>query len=342
MKIKEKENWLKLYDIAEKIGKEKPWEKLWDTDLFAYTEDENPENALYYCTMGKGGMHKAVAVYQSRQIAGYLQTLEDAVDGPMAINYLECIKVCYLPKRETIDENIKIIKELGLNFKKDWISFEKYERGYEYSTLNEDDILFMTKALTDYYEMYQKYSAGSLKPNFPESLVIRRDYNTKDKTIKDYIGIAPLPTKEKYETIEIDKKLGMDLISSESLSINLELEMLNYLPVRIKSNKGKDGRHRYPLLFIMADKKSQYIFEMYMGSDKTKKEYEKYIYECMNKLTDFILNQGRPRKIYVRDERTKIALTDLANKAGIDLVVKSNLPAIDFIISTFLNGGFME
>ena len=134
MKIKEKENWLKLYDIAEKIGKEKPWEKLWDTDLFAYTEDENPENALYYCTMGKGGMHKAVAVYQSRQIAGYLQTLEDAVDGPMAINYLECIKVCYLPKRETIDENIKIIKELGLNFKKDWISFEKYERGYEYES----------------------------------------------------------------------------------------------------------------------------------------------------------------------------------------------------------------
>ena len=33
MKLKDKELWLELYDIAKEIQKLEPWKYLWDTDL---------------------------------------------------------------------------------------------------------------------------------------------------------------------------------------------------------------------------------------------------------------------------------------------------------------------
>ena len=47
MKLKDKELWLELYEVAEKIQKLKPWKYLWDMDLLVYLCQ--PLNEIFYC-----------------------------------------------------------------------------------------------------------------------------------------------------------------------------------------------------------------------------------------------------------------------------------------------------
>ena len=49
MKLKDKELWLELYEIAEKIQKLEPWKYLWDMDLLVYLCQ--PLNEIFYCSV---------------------------------------------------------------------------------------------------------------------------------------------------------------------------------------------------------------------------------------------------------------------------------------------------
>ena len=79
VKVKNKKLWLELYDVAQRILKIEPWKELLDSDLFVYNEDDDVNKRLYYCTMGKAGAHKAIAVYNERQINGYFETLKSCI-----------------------------------------------------------------------------------------------------------------------------------------------------------------------------------------------------------------------------------------------------------------------
>lgn len=54
-----------------------------------------------------------------------------------------------------------------------------------------------------------------------------------------------------------------------------------------------------------------------------------YIIESLELLVDNFYKMGRPKRIYVRDEETKMLLKDIADKAKIKLIVKPKLKAID-------------
>ena len=82
MKLKEKELWLELYEIAEKIQKLEPWKYLWDMDLLVYLCQ--PLNEIFYCSvMGHGGMHRAIAIYKGEQINGFFELAKNQI----LINY---------------------------------------------------------------------------------------------------------------------------------------------------------------------------------------------------------------------------------------------------------------
>lgn len=49
MKLKDKEAWLELYEVAENIQKLEPWKYLWDMDLLMYLSEEM--NDIFYCSV---------------------------------------------------------------------------------------------------------------------------------------------------------------------------------------------------------------------------------------------------------------------------------------------------
>ena len=87
---------------------------------------------------------------------------------------------------------------------------------------------------------------------------------------------------------------------------------------------------------ILADKKSGMILIADMCDKKNYKSQKDYIYESLEKLIDYFIEYGIPKKMYVRDNQTKAIVKDLLNKMGIQIVVKPNLENIDNLENGFL------
>ena len=132
---KEKKAWLELYDVAEEIQKLEPWKYLWDADLLTYYSHEY-DDMFYCCVMGKGGMHRGIAIYKGEQVHTFFNLMENTYPIPVLLNYQECLKLNYTNRDEIIPSNKKLIKDLGLKFRGTWIHFENFEKGYDLFTLN--------------------------------------------------------------------------------------------------------------------------------------------------------------------------------------------------------------
>lgn len=337
MKELEKKNWLKLYEIAEKIKELEPWKDLWDTELFVYIEDDDIDNSLYFCTMGKAGVHKSIAIYKGDQIDGYLELVEEQNESILAINYQECLKVCYLDRIDTLPGNQKLIKELGLKYRGIWTSFEKFEFGYEFGMLNNEDVKLMIKGLENYYEMFKKYKNEKLKIDFEGGQGYIRKYSTKTKKKNDVVdNILYVPKKYMYTSYVGDYKNILKTCTKTKME--LELDFLNYLPFHIGDSKDKDGRYTYPLMFIMVDSKSQFVFDMniYQKPDN----YEEYIENSLKNIIELFKKIGIPKRIFVRDRKTFCVLEDFCKKLKIELVFSPSLPAIDYAYEMILNNSF--
>ena len=337
MKLETKTKWLELYEIANKIEDVAPWNDLWDTYLFVYVEDNNLDNALYFCTMGKVGVHKSIAIYKGNQIIGYHEIIENKINSLMGINYQECLKVCYLSEEDTIIQNKVLIKDLDLKFSDSWISFEKFERGYEMGPIDEEEIVFMTKALEIYYDMYREYKEKSLKIDFDKGLSLFRKKDTQKNEIVDDIEMLKFPIVQ-YNTVLIEDSYKEKLKKAKKTNMELEIEFLNYIPLHIESLKDDNGRHIFPFIYILVEKNSQFILDMNLEEKQSEEDYDKYIIKCINRLVQTILEIGIPKKIYARDFKTKCVLKDLAEKAKIDIIIKGSLPAIDFVVEKLYTG----
>lgn len=88
MKLKEKELWLELYDIAKNIQKLEPWKYLWNMDLLVYLSQL--ANKTFYCSvMGHAGFHKAIAIYQDEQIHSFFYLANNDNPKYLYLNYEE-------------------------------------------------------------------------------------------------------------------------------------------------------------------------------------------------------------------------------------------------------------
>lgn len=327
MKLKEKELWLELYEVAEKIQKLEPWKYLWDMDLLVYL-GESLDDIFYCSVMGHGGMHKAIAIYQGEQIHGFFELAKNQILENMLLNYQECLMCNFIGRQETLPKNREIIKELGLSFRGTWISFESFEKGYEPSHINIRQVKIMIEALKNFYMMFRAIIEQGMKVDFENGEVLVRHYDKEKKLFLNYP--APLMLPEKYlDTIEVGKDFEKDMMKIPQTEMELEYEFLNYVPIRIREHKEQDGRYYYPIARIIAERKSGLLISHDLIDKNDYKNKGDYIIESAELLINYFYKMGRPKSIYVRDEETKMLLKDIANKAKIKLIVKPKLKAID-------------
>ena len=151
------------------------------------------------------------------------------------------------------------------------------------------------------------------------------------KRIQEFI----LPQRM-YDEVLVDKYIINDLKGVKRTENQIEYDFLNYLPLYIRDSVDSDGRRYYPLARILADKKSGMILIADMCDKKNYKSQKDYIYESLEKLIDYFIEYGIPKKMYVRDNQTKAIVKDLLNKMEIQIVVKPNLENIDNLENGFL------
>lgn len=327
MKLKDKELWLELYEIAEKIQKLEPWKYLWDMDLLVYLCQ--PLNEIFYCSvMGHGGMHRAIAIYQGEQINGFFELAKNQIPENMLLNYQECLMCNFIGRQETLPKNREIIKELGLSFRGTWISFESFEKGYEPSPINIKQVKTMIEALKNFYMMFRAIIEQGIEADFANGEVLARHYDKEKQLFLNYPAPLMLPKKH-YNTIITDDKFEEDIIKLPQTEMELEYEFVNYIPIRIRENKEDDGRYYYPLSRIIVERKSGLVLSNDLIDKNEYKSKKDYVLESAELLINYFYKMGRPKSIYVRDEETKMYLKDILDKSKIKIIIKPKLKAID-------------
>ncbi len=337
MKEKDKKLWLELYEIAKKIQELEPWKYLSDQDILTYLDVDTKE--IYYCcTMGLHGLHKAVSVYKGKQIHKYLELANNEYPFHAVLNYQDCLICDFISREDTLPENRKIIKELGLKFRGTWISFESFEKGYEPCKINIEQVRILIKTLNEFYMLYKEIIENNVNPKFMLGETLARFYDKESHKYINEINKLMIPEKE-LGTIELPKDLEKKLKQLPKKNIELEYDFLNYIPIRIIENKESDGRYYYPRVRYLVTKNLSFVSPPELiDKNKYKNELE-YISESMNLLVNRILNTGLPKKIYVRDEETKALLQELEDKIKIKIIVSPKLEEIDDFLSSLSEAG---
>lgn len=327
MNLEDKKLWSKLYEVAEKIQKLEPWNYLIETDLLMYLSEE--ANDIFYCSvMGQAGLHRALAIYKGSQINGLLDIMENDYPNHMIINYQECLVCHYASRDYTSNKNREIIKELGLKFRGTWISFECFEKGYEPSVINIGQVKMLIDALENFYMIFKTIIDGGLKIDFESGETVARHYDKDKKLYLTYPTELLIPEKE-YNAIGVNIDLLEDIIKMPQTDMEIEYDFLNYVPLKVRNSKEKDGRCYYPKLRIMADRKTGFIISNDIIDKNNYKTEKEYVIESLKELMDKFSKIGRPKSIYVRDMETKMYLKDMCDKLSIKIIVKPRLKAID-------------
>lgn len=323
MKEKNKKLWLELYSIVDKILKLEPWYKL-ANNLLMYASEEN-NDVYYFVTMGGLDLYKGIMVFDSKEIGRDLEFFFN--DYPLSTlrNYQEGI-LCNFCRRDNIS-NEKIIKELGLKFRGTWIAFEKFEKGYETYSLDIEQVKIAIDAFTSYYEMVKNIIENDIKIDFEAGKTLLRIFNKENQCFIDNVTDIFFPDSE-FNVIQISDHLKNQLKEIPKTELSIEYEFLNYLPIKLKELKEKDGKTKFPRMRILADRKTGYILMHDLIKDSDYKDEADYVLESLDKLIEFITKYGRAKGICVRDEETKALLSDL--ESGIDIKIKLS-PRLDAI-----------
>lgn len=334
MNEKERKKWLELYDIADKIKLLEPWRKLYASDILVYISQKY--NIDFYCSvLGKEDTHTAIIIYEGEDIYDFFDYASNNYPSHMFLNYQNYFLCNYITREETLKENLNIAKEIGKKYRGVWTSFEYFKKGYMPSKLNIKQVDKLIEVLNAFYSMIKDIVEEKIKVDFEKGYTLVNLYDKEKhmyiKRIQDFI----LPQRM-YDEVLVDKYIINDLKGVKRTENQIEYDFLNYLPLYIRDSVDSDGRRYYPLARILADKKSGMILIADMCDKKNYKSQKDYIYESLEKLIDYFIEYGIPKKMYVRDNQTKAIVKDLLNKMGIQIVVKPNLENIDNLENGFL------
>ncbi|MBP3284254.1 MAG: hypothetical protein J6M02_02000 [Clostridia bacterium] len=342
MNLKERNDWLKLYEIAKDIKALRPQEYLSDFEWLQY-ESKKYEETFYFCIIELFGEINAIGIYTSEQLHRFYELIDNDFPSYMMLNYQEGLMCRFDSREDTLKENRALIKELGLRFRGTWISFEHLEKGYQPATLNSVQVNKMIEILSNLYNMLKQIKEEKLTIDFEAGETLIRAFDEEKKEYVNKIDKLLVPDIELRTIIfegQEKKRFKADVTKIPKKNMSIEFEFLNYFPLSLKDVK-ENGRFYFPKIRFIADHTKKLMYEGDMIDKNNYEGEQEYIDETLDLLVRFFFEFGRPKRIYVRDIETKVALQEIADLANIEVTIKSKLKVIDEFLEEFIrfNGG---
>jgi hypothetical protein len=328
IKEKDKKYWLQLYEVAEEIKKLEPWNYLYDNDILTLVSP-NYEYPIFATVMGRAGEFTGIAIYVGQEINDLLNIIKEGYPEHMVLSYQNCFICNYIARDELIPANKIIIKELGLKYRGVWTSFEHFESGYVPSELNIEQVKFLTDILGNFYMTFRAILEHGAMCDFAGGETLLRIYDEKVKlwhTMKCPLNLS-LPKPVYPEIYMTDEVFLKRLKNTKSSKLILEMEFLNFIPIPIKGEKGKRDEFARPI--IIAESINGMIYQCSLNKKSDFKNEGDYYSNALNIIFEYLLKNGLPSKIIVRDEKTRLALKDSCEKLKIKLEIESELIAIE-------------
>lgn len=324
------QGWKDLYEVAIKIKELKPWEYLWDMDIFTLFLPEIKE-PFYFSVMGRAGECYSIGAYEGfDEFSGFMRIVEsqDIPDHQM-FRYQNNL-MCYFGDRDELTKGeLKIIKDLGIKFRgrNEWVYFRSFKTGYYPHTLDQTQVQNLTVLLRQLYMSLRAYIEKGVKVDFEKGNSLYRHYDEEDDLWYNYEHPLIIPNKN-YIRVEITDELLIERLNKQK--INKSIIEIDTLYLNAKINDKQYDRPVVPKLCLIADQRTGIILDQDMLSPE-----DEEVQSVLDMTINYILQMGKPKAIYVRDDIVEKLLIDLCEKTNINLKVKGKLKAIDSFYREF-------
>ena len=318
--------WNELYEVTINIKKFEPWKYLWDMDIITIILPEYEEP--FYCSvMGKGGQCFAIAVYKGFESINGFFKLADAKSIPpnQLIRYQDNL-TCYFGDREELSsKELKVIKDLGLKFRgrNQWIYYRSFKPNYTPYILEQDEVIELTYVFKNLFMSLKAMIEKNLKIDFEGGNSLYRMYDKEQDLWLNFEGPMQIPNRQSMTIIIEDELLIENIKKQKYLKNAVEFDTV-FINSVVEDKKYE--RPIMPKMIVIADSKTGIMLHyniMLPEDDEIKQIFDLFI--------DFIMNRGKPKTIYVRDEYIHDLLSDLCKKINTKIIISEELPSIDML-----------
>ena len=299
--------WKKLYDLAEKYVEMKPWELLDNGEMVCVSFSE--EDRAYFTVMGNGGMEYGFGLYLGDIAFREMQIQQFAREGEEYNHYMQnCIVMFMDPKEDVPPEQMEVIQKLGRNYGKGrkWIYFENHARGYFPYIPDRQDVLNTTRFLEALMEALPRIE--KMKPRGVHLMGLGFIHKLEQSEWKTGVTKWNQAELRKLPFAVHGERLNSEAAKWKKLKTTWEVDLI------LLHSLVKDEKYDRPLfpymLVVMDHKKGFVIYQQLLEPSDDPPALCQY-------LTDFMKDQGIPKKILVSGYTMKEVLSALQSAIGV-------------------------
>lgn len=323
------EQWRALYQAADEVKRIRPWEKLRDTDILTLQlPDREP---VFLSVMGKGRDYFGVGVYPGyRSLSGLSRILNAPRGEPAFITFsYQNGLLCQFGRREELSrKDLRVIKLLGLKYrgKDQWTYFRTIHTGFCPWQPDACEADLLTTALRQLLDAYRDMEEDSMPVDFKKQTLLRRY----------------CPERRCWETVSCEKlsvyKYARPVIIRDELFVarlkrmKMTQRVLSLDVIFIPYAMHGKGIPSYPKVLLLLDETTgKVLCQRLFEAGETE---ERLIPEV---LKEYILKNGRPYSLYVRDDRVGRIVEDLCAKIGVRLIRNLGMPTMDEVAESLVD-----
>lgn len=312
--------WKELYSAAMEFKELKPWEWMYDSDIFGVQNPETDEIG-FCCVMGRAGEHFAMSVYLgSEGLDGLLNILSGEIHFPEVLYSQKCLMASFEGRDYIEKPDYEIIRKLGLRFrgKSAWPLFRSYRPYYIPWYLNHEEAKFLTLSLKQAIKICKevKKDQDILKPPLMTQIMVR----THDGQRWNTEWMEPWDLEEEVMVGYVNEDVRENLLKLPHKGI-WEADSYPY-PEPVQEDS--EERPYFPCSIIWADHESGLLM------DNTLVEPNKWVSSFLKAFQKITKNRGLlPQEIQVRKYEIYEVLEPVASELGMELSLIDELKVID-------------
>lgn len=322
MKIttKNRQLWQELYKTAETFKKLKPWEWMYDSDIFGVQDPETGEFG-FCCVMGNAKQVYALAVYMGVDgLASYWDIAEGEEGDPISAGLNQkCLMVSFEDRDMLSEADRKQIKALGLKYrgKRQWIQFRDYQPGYYPWYITEKQAQFLIHAMNQTMGVALRFEENEkLLHKDDETYFVRRSKKINDglEWSDDYLVEDDLEEiLIEQENLVVPNAAAVSQLKKElKQSKGAILYSLTYMRQTIQENKNE--RPYFALLSLWISYPSYFIVGQQLFSPETLNSFEDYFFNTLRQVGHL------PGQLVVPNDMTYRKVEPYAKALGMELI----------------------
>ncbi|NOX87832.1 MAG: hypothetical protein GXO77_02320 [Calditrichaeota bacterium] len=308
-----------LYEAATEFYKTGCWNWMWDTDIFGVQNPVTGEIG-YCCIMGRGGQHYGLAVYLGTGgLNGYLNIQSGKINmsSPDALHIQNCLMASFEDKGFLSEEDLQVIKGLGLKFKgkNAYPQFRNYEPGYYPWYLNGEEAKYLTVVLKQVIDVALRFKTNPKMLTSPDKnqYLVRTPVEGENGLMWEDKWLEPAPEEKTEIGAEPVDTKRLEKIKKKMPERQGIWEMdFFYSPQPIKEEK--DDKPYFPFMVLWVEHYSGAVLNFNLIKPA---EFAHEIREQFLKFAESA--ESLPQKIMVKKEEAVKLLEPITSGLGIHL-----------------------